>query len=149
MSEPEPASPGSREESEATAGPAEEPAKRPPARRWDPGAAFRESFLCHYLGRGRDAAVLRRIGQLFYDAALEVPSAGWNTWDVRVQLRGVLADLRHLEGCCKSLAEYEGTIKLTPRERRFCRFAGELTAALGELADRLAQELDTRRSRRS
>jgi len=145
VSEPAPASSGTPEEEDSPARPAEVPAERPPAPRWAPAETFRETFLCRF-DRRRDAAALRRIGQLLYDAVTEVSAhcAGTDTWGPRVQLRGALADLRHLEGCCESLVQYDKEMKLTPREHRLCLFAGELAKAVGDLAESLEQRLAER-----
>jgi hypothetical protein len=130
MRELEPESPGT-------------PAVRPTPEVWDFMQVFRETFLCHFDHR-RDIAALRRVGELLYDVAQDLPFAH----KARLQLRGALADLRHLEGLCKDLVRYDKAMRLTPGEHRLCLYAGELAEALGELAGALAQEL-ARRSRRS
>jgi hypothetical protein len=124
------------------------PAVSPPVIRpedFEDDPAFRETFLLYFTDPGANAT-LRSFGRLLHELVLEF----WGMWPphpegiFRAELRAAVADLRHVQG---SLLEWTGPAFTLegPQEVSLARLGGEVAVALGELADRLERELDSRR----
>ena len=86
------------------------------------------------------------LGRLLHELVLEF----WGYWPdhpggvFSAELRAAVADLRHIQG---SLQEWTGPAFALEDEyeTRLASVGGDVALTLGELADRLERELDTRR----
>ena len=122
------------------------PAPPPPraiAKDWEDWEGFRFTFLRHF-PRPEDSDALRGVAQLLYDLVLETPHPDWPQLpgpETRWELVSVLSELRFLEGYLTSVFEEHRVSSLPPEVEELSRYAGGLAYDLGEIADRLNQEL--------
>jgi hypothetical protein len=113
--------------------------------RFEDYPAFRETFLLFFTDPAANAA-MRGLGRLLHELVLEF----WGYWPdhpggiFSAELRAVVADMRHVQG---SLQEWTGPAFALEDEyeTRLAGVGADVALALGELADRLERELDTRR----
>jgi hypothetical protein len=99
---------------------------------WERSEGFRETLLFYFTQPG-DADVLRRLGVMLYNQALEC-SGSWPNWAesaTRVEVRAAVADLRHLKGFLASVGREHEISSLTPED-----------ASLSQLAAKQALEVD-------
>lgn len=101
---------------------------------------FRETFALWFTDPGANRT-LRAFGELLHDFVLEYahlwpnPDESWT----RLQLRAVVADMRHLQGALAEMAE--DAPGGTAPDMQLCAFGGKIGADLGKLADRIEEEL--------
>ena len=127
--------------------PPPEPPSLPPPRLitddWENWEGFRFTFLRHFT-RPEDSAALRQVAQLLYDLVLERTPTGWPEMplpETRWEMVAVLAELRFLEGYCRTVFREHQVCSLPPEVEELSRFAGGLSYEIGEMARRLNEKL--------
>src|SRR4029077_7893587 len=103
---------------------------------WEEHAAFRSTFLMHFTKEG-DRAALEILGQLLYEMLLEV-SGGWPHWPeapIRVEMRGVAADLGHAHALLAALAGARHTSSLKGEDERLSLLADGFSREVGQTAN--------------
>ena len=123
------------------------PAVSPPVTRaedWEEQPAFRETLLLFFTEPGANAT-LRSFGRLLHELVLEF----WGLWPshpegiLPAELRAAVADLRHVQGALREWTGPAVTLE-DPYELRLASVGADVAISLGELADRLEKELDSR-----
>ena len=109
---------------------------------WDEREGFRETFLAN-VTHSRHNAALRGLGGMLRELTSETvrlfyqPPEG----DLVHRLRGVVADLRYLEGYLKVLGDYNAG---SDEEEELCRQAWRRSSSLKKCADALEDLLPAR-----
>jgi hypothetical protein len=109
---------------------------------WEEHAAFRSTFLMHFTKEG-DRAALEILGQLLYEMLLEV-SGGWPHWPespTRVEMRAVVADLRHAQAFLAAIAGARHASSLKGEDERLSLLADELSREVGKTANAIESVL--------
>ncbi len=102
---------------------------------WEEHAAFRSTFLMHFTKEG-DRAALEILGQLLYEMLMEV-SGGWPHWPespTRVEMRAVLADLRHAQAFLAAIAGARCVSSLESEDERLSFLADGFSREVGRTA---------------
>jgi hypothetical protein len=103
---------------------------------WEEHAAFRSTFLMHFTQAG-DRAALEAVGQLLYDMLLEV-SGRWPEWPespTRVEMRAVVADLRHAQSFLATIAQARHASSLEVEDEQLSLLADECSVMVGRTAN--------------
>ena len=103
---------------------------------------FRETFLMHFTQPG-DAEVLRRVGVMLFDMALE-SARFWPDLpesSTRAELRAAARDLRHLSEFLTALGLSCELTSLTSADERLSRFAGRQAKKVAGVAERIEARL--------
>jgi hypothetical protein len=109
---------------------------------WEEFEGFRETLLLHYTDPEANDT-LRRLGGFLFNVSLESAPA-WPSHaegETRSELRAALADLRHLEGFLASVGQEHVVSSLLPGDEALSRFAAEQSIQVGQIADRIEEEL--------
>jgi hypothetical protein len=109
---------------------------------WEQWEGFRFTFLRHF-PRERDTKALRGLAQLLYDLILESPRPAEPLPgpETRWELVAALGELRFLQGYLLSVFEEHRVSSLPPEVESLSRLAGGISYDVGEIADRLSEEL--------
>jgi hypothetical protein len=114
------------------------PAVIAPPEGWNESAPFRETSLQHFAEPG-EADLLRRVGAMFHDKALELVSESHEApgGGTRDELRAAAADLRFLQGYLALAGRDHEVSSLTDEEEVLSKLAGRLAVEVARIAQML------------
>jgi len=109
---------------------------------WESFPIFRESALL-YISEPEFNSALRKVGEHFYSMLLEVYDK-WPEWpesSTRMELRALVADLRHAQGFAASIGLERKASALAPEDHKLAKHAAELARVLNKLAGGIERKL--------
>ena len=115
------------------------PAPPSPPPTWVEASGFRETFLVQL--EPDEAEALREAGHHLYDLACERGRRDAPESFLRMTLRAVLADLRHLEGLLVHVARERTASELSPADQLLATLGAGVALMVHATADHLAAEL--------
>jgi hypothetical protein len=109
---------------------------------WESFPLLRESAML-YVSEPQFNAALRTTAEHFFRMVLETYDR-WPAWpesSTRMELRALVADLRHAQGCAASIGQERHLSSLPPADAKLAKYASEIARVLNRAANGIERKL--------